>query len=208
MRLKRFDFRWSRDFAWDKGIELSLHKKSEAPKLIFNNDIILDIPDEDTFLINLEYYEVHKWNGDYVPEGLGVFDGEPWELFLEYDNVKVHAYGNDFFPPNFRDFLGILHERCCMPYTEVENGTRFSEVMSIVNSTVGENIKITSYKETEYAFIFDNGSGHNVEKIQVIVLKQDCSVISESEYVKRYGDIIVVHKYHLSDYDYIWVEED
>jgi hypothetical protein len=72
---------------------------------------------ENEFISELDFLK--NWNKkSYIDEWC--LDGYDWEIFFTYDNTVIYANGYNGYPPDFPDFLDILHNKLSVPKSNIE----------------------------------------------------------------------------------------
>ncbi len=145
-RLKAFRFIW-RD-AWfsisegfDSILETSESGEISIQFLVNGAPYQLKLTDiEDKFIEDMKILKDWDKREYYNSD---VLDGTMWSLHFTYDSTIIVARGMNGFPPNFLDYLNILHKKYNIPKAKLENEKSIKK--HIKDTKIIENPNIDSW---------------------------------------------------------------
>ena len=121
-RIKAFRFKWTDawgniDSGYDSTLETSDDGKAIIRFLVNKIPYTLDLTGrEEAFIEDLKFVE--KWNNNSYD--WWIEDGYSWNLFFTFDDIVIVTNGHNGFPPDFADFLNILHNKYGVPKAKCE----------------------------------------------------------------------------------------
>lgn len=129
-KLSEFSFKWCDAWfskGWGYDTILTTGKKGTwIDVLVDGIPERINITDrEDEFINDLMSCKIFQWNKKHY-ENLNVMDGYKWLLTTTFDSNHIETGGCNGYPPQFEQFISILHNKWGLSKAKIDSQRGFS----------------------------------------------------------------------------------